>query len=172
MMAALGRLVKDPSVLSGMEEQIRRRNAAVQEMCVIAPPIHKATIELLLSLKGYRLGLVTTSSRADVEPVLRAAGVLQCFDAMVFGGDVEHPKPAPDPYLLAGKLLGVTTGLVFEDSDAGIASARQAGFVVIPIADPVQLPDIVHRAIHGKLDLFGARIRQTGENATAIPDEG
>jgi HAD superfamily hydrolase (TIGR01509 family) len=84
-----------------------------------------------------------------VEPVLRTAGIFECFDAVVFGDDVERHKPAPDPYLLLGSLLDVKTGLVFEDSDAGIASAQEAGFVVIPIGDPADLPRIVDREIRG-----------------------
>jgi beta-phosphoglucomutase len=140
--------VKDSSLLSGLEGQIAACNEAIRDMCINAPPIHKATIELLLSLKSYQLGLVTSSVKSEVEPVLRAAGVFECFDAAVFGNDVERHKPAPDPYILLGKLLGVKTGLAFEDSSAGIASARQAGFEVIPVADPAELPQIVHRAIH------------------------
>jgi beta-phosphoglucomutase len=149
MIATLGQLVDDPSFLFGVEEQITLRNEMIRDLCVSVPPIQEATIELLHSLKGYRLGLVTSSARYDVEPVLRTAGIFECFDAVVFGDDVERHKPAPDPYLLLGRLLDVKTGLVFEDSDAGIASAQEAGFVVIPIGDPADLPRIVYREIHG-----------------------
>jgi HAD superfamily hydrolase (TIGR01509 family) len=139
--------VKDSSVLFGLEEQFALRNEAVQELCARNSPIHEATVEMLKSLKGCRLGLVTSSMKSDVEPVLRAAGVLSCFDGAVFGDDVERRKPWPDPYLLAGRLLGIETGLAFEDSDAGIASAENAGFVGIRVDDPEQLDQIVRRAI-------------------------
>lgn len=149
MIATLGQLVDDPSLLFGVELQITLRNEMIRDLCISVPPIQEATIELLHSLKGYRLGLVTSSARSDVEPVLRTAGIFECFDAVVFGDDVERHKPAPDPYLLLGSLLDVKTGLVFEDSDAGIASAQEAGFVVIPIGDPADLPRIVDREIRG-----------------------
>ena len=157
MIATLGQLVEDPLLLLRVEKQVALRNEIMRDMCISVPPIHEATIELLHSLKGYRLGLVTSSARFDVEPVLRAAGVFKCFEAVVFGDDVERHKPAPDPYLLLGSRLDVKTGLVFEDSDAGIASARQAGFVVIPIVDPADLPRIVYREIRGDRNKSNSR---------------
>ena len=147
MIETLGRHVTDPSLLSGVVEQFALRVRGMQDKCFNAPPIPKVTIELLQSLKSFRLGLVTSSAKSDVEPVLQAAGVFTCFGALVFGDDVEHHKPAPDPYLLIGSRLGVKTGLVFEDSASGIASARKAGFLVIPVTEPAELPGIVHRAI-------------------------
>lgn len=137
----------DPSGLSRLEKQGSLHKQIMRDRCISKPPIPAATVELLHSLKGYRLGLVTSSSGPDVEPVLNAAGIYQCFDALVFGEEVACHKPAPEPYLLLGKRLGIDRGLVFEDSDAGIASAQQAGFTVVPIADPEQLSRIVYREI-------------------------
>jgi beta-phosphoglucomutase len=102
---------------------------------------------MLHSFESYRLGLVTSSEKSEVLPVLRAAGIDQCFDAMVFGDEVEHRKPAPDPYLLLSKRMGSWTGIVFEDSDAGILSARQAGYTAIRVPDAEQLSQIVYREL-------------------------
>jgi beta-phosphoglucomutase len=139
--------LQTPWALSELEEQGAQRRRIMLDMWVEQPPIAEATLEMLLSLRDYRLALVTSSAQCDVEPVLRSAGIYRCFDAMVFGGDVERHKPAPDPYLLAKHLLGSGTGLVFEDSHAGIASAQQAGLTVIPIADPGQLSATVYREL-------------------------
>ena len=119
----------------------------MRELCASEPPICQETIKILLSLKDYKLGVVTSSARSDVEPVLHSAGILQCFDALVFGEHVERHKPAADPYLLIGIKLGIKTGPVFEDSEAGIVSAKEAGFTVIPVADPQQLSSIVYQAL-------------------------
>jgi sugar-phosphatase len=45
---------------------------------------------------------------------------------MVTADDVVHGKPSPEPYLKGAALLGFspTNCLVFEDTPAGIASAR------------------------------------------------
>jgi sugar-phosphatase len=50
----------------------------------------------------------------------------------VTSDQVERGKPAPDPYLLAARRLGVDPGrcLVFEDAPAGVAAARAAGMTV------------------------------------------
>ncbi len=92
---------------------------------------------------GYRLGLVTSSDRSDVEPVLRVSGIYEKFDATVFGDDVANHKPAPDPYLLVAHKLGVKSGVAFEDSVPGIESARAAGFKVVKVDNPKSLADIV-----------------------------
>lgn len=95
---------------------------------------------MLRRLSHWRLGLVTSAERGDVEPVLRAANIQDCFEACVFRGDVTRHKPAPDPYLAIAARMSITTGIVFEDSDAGIASALAAGFQAIRVADPESLP--------------------------------
>jgi sugar-phosphatase len=57
--------------------------------------------------------------------------------------DCTHHKPHPEPYLLVRDRLGVDRGIVFEDSDAGLAGAAAAGFAAVRVDDPHRLPDIV-----------------------------
>ena len=75
--------------------------------------------------------------------MLRAAGILPCFRALVYGGDCAHHKPHPEPNLLVRGRLSVDWGLAFEDSDAGLASAKAAGFTAVRVGDPNCLPGIV-----------------------------
>lgn len=60
---------------------------------------------------------------------------------LVSGGDVSHPKPHPEPYLLAATKLGVDPArcVAMEDSPAGVASAEAAGaqVIVLPGMHPV-----------------------------------
>lgn len=93
---------------------------------------------MLQSLSAYRLAIVTSSNRAEVEPVLEAVGIRQYFGAVVCGGDVQRHKPFPDPYLKAAELLGVSTALVVEDSDVGVQSAQAAGFEVLRVGNPAE----------------------------------
>ena len=108
----------------------------VREWSLAESPIPRETVELLRTLDEYRVGLVTSSERTDVEPVLRAAQIHSRFDAMVFGGEPAEPKPSPAPYLLIAERLGVKTGIAFEDSEPGLASARAAGFRAVKIDAP------------------------------------
>jgi beta-phosphoglucomutase len=115
------------------------RKRWVREWSLAKPPIAQETIEMLSALNGYRIGLVTSSDRSDVEPVLRVSGIHEKFAAMVFGDEVTARKPAPDPYLLVARKLGVTSGIAFEDSGPGIESAQAAGFKVVKIDHPKEL---------------------------------
>ncbi|MGH9631009.1 MAG: HAD family hydrolase [Bryobacteraceae bacterium] len=100
-------------------------------------------IELLESLRDYRLAVVSSSGRNEVEPVLESAGIRSRFQAAIFGEDVTRLKPAPDPYLLAMKRLNVQRALVVEDSDAGVASAHAAGLDVLRIPAQSEVPRLV-----------------------------
>lgn len=83
--------------------------------------------------------LVTSSGRSEAHRKLGMVGLRQSFAHVVTVDDVTRPKPAPEPYLLAAQLLGVSPArcLVFEDSEAGSEAAHRAGCVV------VQVPDVV-----------------------------
>ncbi|NHO31534.1 HAD-IA family hydrolase [Acetobacter sp. LMG 1636] len=75
------------------------------------------------------LAVASSGSREVVEASLAAIGLLDVFSVIVTIEDVEHPKPAPDIYLLAARKLGVDPAhcVVFEDSHEGLKAARAAG---------------------------------------------
>lgn len=64
---------------------------------------------------------------------------------LVTADDVPRGKPAPDPYLLAARRMGVAPAacVVVEDSPPGIASARSAGMRVIGLATTHKREDLV-----------------------------
>lgn len=83
---------------------------------------------------GVRCGLVTSSFGSIVSSVLSALD-FQPFQTVVAYEDVTHPKPHPEPYLLAMRRLGVRHDhtVALEDSASGIASALEAGCHVLAI---------------------------------------
>jgi beta-phosphoglucomutase len=112
------------------------------------PEFDPALGQLLDQLDGgYKLAVVSSSSCSEIEPILVAGGLRPHFGTVVGGGDVTRQKPAPEPYLLAAQRLGVTRALVLEDSAAGIASGRAAGFEVIPVKHPSEVPDLVRKRL-------------------------
>jgi beta-phosphoglucomutase len=120
------------------------RKLQIRKSSLARSPISRNTVEMLRQLRDWRLGLVTSAESCDVEPVLRSANIHGCFEAcVVFRGDVTRHKPAPDPYLAIAARMSVATGLVFGDSDAGIASAVAAGFHAIRFDHPESLPRMV-----------------------------
>ncbi|GIU76361.1 MAG: hypothetical protein KatS3mg004_3448 [Bryobacteraceae bacterium] len=102
---------------------------------------------LLHHLPPARLGVVTSSSRQEIEPILRAEGVLERFGAAVYGDDVRCLKPHPEPYRLAMQRLGADRAIALEDSPAGIESARQAGCEVIEVHDPHEVPRLLRQRL-------------------------
>jgi HAD superfamily hydrolase (TIGR01509 family) len=147
MLQAIPQLAANPALLEALRQQRPARKAMVEGFWREKLPIGEATIELLHSLKGHPLGLVTSSRRAAVEPMLEAARIAGCFRAAVFGEDTILRKPHPAPYLLIRERLAVPSGVVFEDSDAGVESATLAGFEVLRVPVPPALPEIVSRRL-------------------------
>lgn len=80
------------------------------------------------SLPRERWAIVTSAPRLLAEARIAAAG-LPIPDVLVAAEDVERGKPAPDPFLLGARKLGVAPAdcLVFEDTLAGLRSAEAAG---------------------------------------------
>ena len=113
-----------------------------------APPFDPALDGLLADLHAlYKLAVVSSSAVSEIQPLLEAAGLRQHFDTVVGGDDVTRHKPAPEPYLLAASRLGAGAPLVVEDSEAGIASGRAAGFQVLPVRSPAEVPELLRRVV-------------------------
>jgi beta-phosphoglucomutase len=117
-----------------------------------APPFPDALGGMLDRLRPqYKLAVVTSSGRAEVEPLLAAGGLDRYFDTLVCARDTERHKPAPDPYLLAASRLGARLPLVVEDSLAGIAAGQAAGFEVLAVTHPTEVPELLARRLSAAL---------------------
>jgi beta-phosphoglucomutase len=144
MIETLAREASGPRVdFEALWSRYPAKKRLFRERIVPAKPISEPVIHLLKSLSQFKLAIVTSSGRSEVEPVLEAAGIRDCFDVAVFGGDVERLKPAPDPYLKAAELLNAARPLVVEDSDAGCESGRCAGFDVLRIPSAARTAELV-----------------------------
>jgi sugar-phosphatase len=88
----------------------------------------------LASLPRERWAIVTSAPRLLAEARIAAAG-LPMPGVLVAAEDVERGKPAPDPFLLGARKLGVPPAdcLVFEDTLAGLQSAAAAGMASIVV---------------------------------------
>ncbi len=128
--------------------QYPRKRELFRSRMLGAPPIPEAIADLLDSWNGrYRLAVVSSSSLYEIVPILEAGGLRRFFHTIVGGGDVTRQKPDPEPYLLASKRLGSRRPLVLEDSAAGMASGRAAGFEVVAVRHPTEVPDLLRRRL-------------------------
>ena len=111
-------------------------------------PFPADTVDLLRDLtSSYKLAVVTSSARTEIEPALMHGGIRSYFQELVCGKEVENLKPAPDPHLKAAELLGSQNPLVIEDSDSGVASARAAGFEVLRVIDAQSMAAAVRNVL-------------------------
>lgn len=83
--------------------------------------------------RGYRLGLVTSTSSHLILAALNRLGLTARFDAIVCGDMVHAHKPDPECYLKAMKFLSALPGecVIIEDSPVGIRAGLSTGATVI-----------------------------------------
>lgn len=84
---------------------------------------------------GIALAIASTTSRPNIDRLLAVNFPVGAtpFGVIACGDEAARKKPAPDVFALALARLGVEAGeaIAFEDSAAGIRSARDAGLAVV-----------------------------------------
>ena len=103
---------------------------------------------LLASLPDGAWTIVTSGNRELAAARLAAVG-LPVPAQMVTADDVTQGKPAPEPYLLGARRLGVATDrcLVIEDAPAGIQAGRSAGIRVLGVASTHAPEDLLANGV-------------------------
>jgi HAD superfamily hydrolase (TIGR01509 family) len=139
--AILERLLDLPG--QGAEASAELYELAVDEIGAGAEP-REGAVTLLEAVRGrWPVAVASNSPRRHLLTGLRRVGLEDAFDITLGIDDVGEPKPAPDLYLRACELLGVSPGLsvAIEDSPPGVAAARAAGMFVIgvPSVDGITL---------------------------------
>jgi HAD superfamily hydrolase (TIGR01509 family) len=102
---------------------------------------------------GIRAALVTSTHRRLADIALSTIG-REYFEVTVCGDEVTRPKPYPDPYLQAARLLDVPAAcsVAIEDSPLGVAAAEAAGCVVIAVPSEVPIEPAATRTIWPSLE--------------------
>jgi len=115
-----------PDVDAVIDERVNRYRAAVADGSTVHDHVREA---VRYAAERVPLAICSGAARAEIEPVGEAAGLAPLFRAVVTSDDVVRGKPDPEGYAKALGILGVDAAdaVVFEDTEAGIASARAAG---------------------------------------------
>jgi beta-phosphoglucomutase len=115
-----------PDVQAVIDERVRRYRAAVADGSTVHDHVRDAVRH---AAERVPIAICSGAAQAEIEPVVEAAGLAPCFRTIVSSDDVVHGKPDPEGYVQALGILGVdpADAVVFEDTEAGIASARAAG---------------------------------------------
>ena len=117
-------------------------------------PLFPGAVEAVRRLVGgFALAVASSSNRSLIDLVVARAALGDAFSATVSSEEVGRGKPAPDVYLRAATLLGVSPQrcAAVEDSSNGIRSAKNAAMRVIavpnaafpPAPDALVLADVV-----------------------------
>lgn len=125
-----------PSLVEQKNSYILREASAGVETFDGVVPFVKSIYEA-----GIPIGLVSGSLREEVKAFLTALGIIDFFSVFVTAEDVKHSKPHPESYTEALKRmvrylqrdLRPSHCIAFEDTPAGIESAKGAGIKVIAV---------------------------------------
>jgi HAD superfamily hydrolase (TIGR01509 family) len=116
----------------------KRWKKKLEEKAISANPGIKRLLKILQS-SSIPISVATSTAHEQAIETLRTTGLLNYFDTIVGGDNVEHGKPAPDIFKLAAETINVPTNqcIGLEDSEIGVKSAVSAGLHVIMIPDLV-----------------------------------
>ena len=122
-------------------ETIHRQHKALRLSIIHAQPILPGVVDVLNDAKarGLKLAVASTSRRAWVAGHLERLGLIDYFDCLRCGDEVENVKPAPDLYRAALDCLGLAPNeaIAFEDSPNGVLAATRAGLYCVAVPNPV-----------------------------------
>ncbi|MDX9863396.1 MAG: HAD family phosphatase [Anaerolineaceae bacterium] len=117
-----------------MEKNARYRQLAAAEAL---PPLPGVRHWLGTFQKwGLRQVVVSTNFAENIETLTRSLGLTPYFETLLSTISMHLPgKPAPDGFLKAAEMLGLSAAqcLVIEDAPAGIASAKAAGMKCLAV---------------------------------------
>lgn len=95
-------------------------------------------IELLdyLDSNNISYAIASSSGRDRINYMLEKEGILQRFNVIVSGDDVEKSKPAPDVFLKVIEIMNISKdeAIILEDSENGYIAAKESGinYMIIP----------------------------------------
>lgn len=163
--------LRDERATERIAELHRRKNrhyAAIVEAGELQLRPGVARLLDALSAAGLRLAIATTTSRANLEVLLRTTlgeAAPGRFEVVVCGEDVTRKKPDPEAYLLALRILQLPAAHCFavEDSANGLRAALAAG-----------IPTVIVRSLYTHdEDLSGAlRVFDGFADSSTSPDDG
>lgn len=131
MAQQLGGADKMQQVIDGLERFLAARDHAF--------PLKTGVVDLLAAYqaRGIRCSVASSSPMPHITHRLRHTGVLDYFEHLTSGQEVQRGKPHPDIYLLALDKLGLPAEacIAFEDSELGAQAAIAAGLRVVIVPD-------------------------------------
>lgn len=119
------------------QEILERKRSFYMLRCPSEASVVPGVISVIewLANNSIPMAIATSSSKFEVGPVLRRLDIIDKFRGICTVEDITHPKPDPEIYICAAKRLDFLPEecLAFEDSLAGVTSARAAGCALVTV---------------------------------------
>jgi len=110
-------------------------------------PLKAGALEIIQHFHAQNIpcGVASSSYQPVIKHRLSQVGIIQYFNAITSGDEVQRGKPHPDIYLLALEKLGIAAkdSIAFEDSEFGARAAIAAGLNVVVVPDLKQPSEFV-----------------------------
>jgi pseudouridine-5'-monophosphatase len=130
-------LIEALNLPGGVADYIDTYDAELRRRLALHREALPGVRELIQSLQANAVPFAVASSSwlAWVEALLGGIGLRDSFTALASATEVEHPKPAPDLYLLAAERLGVAPAecIAIEDTPTGLTAAKAAGMFAVQV---------------------------------------
>lgn len=118
-------------------EMAERKNGYYKELItkLDQSAILEGAVEFIQKAKELGVKVAIGSSSKNTIAILNQVGMIDLFDAIADGNDIQNSKPAPDVFLKAAEKLGIEQEacMVVEDADAGVEAALAAGMEVLAV---------------------------------------
>lgn len=104
----------------------------------------------LAETERWPVAVVSNAPTQNARAMLAAIGLDGRIGTIVLGDDCPRGKPDPYPYAEAMRRLGVdpSDAVAFEDSRAGLTSARAAGAYAVGVASSLSEADLIASGAH------------------------
>ena len=143
----------DPRAMDiAKEAEFRRRLAQTR----IKPAKGLVALMDRAKAQGIPCAVVTNACRLNAVAMLDAIGLTGRFDPVITSDDGIPGKPDPAPYLAGAKAHGVPAKrcIAFEDSPAGLQSARAAGCTVVGLTSSLDADALRAAGAHYTINDF------------------
>ncbi len=123
-----GAEVKPEVLLKEKESLVSAHNKPIE----LIEPIVKLVYDYANKLP---MAVGTGSGREKALDMLNKTNLISYFDCIITADDVDNGKPHPETFLRCAELMGVEARYcqVFEDGEAGLVAAQQAGMIATDV---------------------------------------
>jgi len=118
------------------------------------------SLKFIMELKKANISVAIGSASRNTTLILERVKIKNLFDAVADGNNVHKAKPDPEVFLTAAGMLGIAPEncVVFEDAEAGVKAALNAGMRCVGIGS-AEILSKAHLVIRGLYEMNIEKLR-------------